>query len=93
MRWFSVRNANIPSDMRDAFDQAGTSVLQQLMFSGSINPANLPPILQRVGHQSAEREAAFKWLTEMADRAYLRESWSLTMETAITVLVAWSLFK
>jgi hypothetical protein len=65
-----------------------------------INRSNLPPILQRVSDQSAEREAAFKWLTEMADKADRRETWNLTMEAAITVLVAfsliveaWSLFK
>jgi hypothetical protein len=70
------------------------------MFSGMINRSNLPPILQRVSDQSAEREAAFKWLTEMADKADRRETWNLTMEAAITVLVAfsliveaWSLFK
>jgi len=100
MRWFSIRNAKISSDMKDAFDQAGPSTIQQLMFSGMISTANLPPVLQQLWQQSKEREAAFKWLTEMADRADRRETWNLTMEAAITVFVLlslvveiWNLFK
>ena len=100
MRWIRIGKANISSAMRDAFDQAGTSIVQQLMFSGMINTANLPAVLQQLGQQSEERKAAFKWLTEMADRADRRETWNLTMEAAITVFVlmslgieVWNLFK
>jgi hypothetical protein len=89
MRWLGVRKAKIPQDMRDAFEQAGTMQIQALLFHGWINRDGLPDTLQRVSTpgSSVERQAALEWLTEKGDVAELRETWNLTMEAAITVLV------
>jgi hypothetical protein len=37
------------------------------------------------------RDTAAEWLTEQYDRAERRETWSITMEAAITVFVAFEL--
>jgi hypothetical protein len=62
------------------------------MFSGMINSADLPVVLNLMTqHSTTERKEALMWLTEKTDRAEQIETWNLTMEVAITVLVLFSL--
>ena len=93
MAWFRtlfsrVRRANIPQNFREAFEQAGTGVIQTLLFLGSINPADLPEPLTRIGVQgSVERRSAIVWLNEKAHRAERKEIRMEAVEWAILLFV------
>jgi hypothetical protein len=75
MRWFRrVRKASICPKLRDALEQAGTATVQMLAFYGPVNRTDLPAVLSRISDPSTkEREGAFEWLTETADRAERKE--------------------
>ena len=84
MRWFKIRKADIPSDERELFERFGVNVIGATMASGFHGPAlELHPIYD----DSRVRKRAADWLTEQYDRAERKETWSITMEAAITVFV------
>jgi hypothetical protein len=82
MRWFRIREANIDRSLRETFEQHGLGTMQ----------ANLA-----VGHYIIHMEEVtlikdiipdlLLWLTEQYDRGERKETWSLTMEVAITFFV------
>lgn len=83
MRWFTIRKATINDDLRAAFEQYGVNVMQLNLALGEYIDYNgrillikdiLGPLTQ--------------WLTEQYDKAERKETWTLTMEVAIVVLVA-----
>ena len=82
MRWFRVRRADVLLEKRNLLEQYGVVVVQQqLATTGNVwlavHGANVP----------ITREEALAWLTEQYDRAERKETWSITMEAAITVFV------
>lgn len=87
MRWFRIREAKyIDSELRNTFEQYGVTVMQQLLstrtnflYKGSW--IKTPDI----------QEPLLLWLTEQHDRAERKETWSLSMEAAITVFVLFEL--
>jgi len=87
MRWVSIRKASIPKDARDIFERFGPAVISIILFSGFSGPQETEPQKVIYGN-SGNRKHAEAWLTEQYDLAERRESWLITMEVAITLLVA-----
>jgi hypothetical protein len=82
MRWFGIRKAKILAPLRETFEQYGTAILQQVVARTIDFEYGRQPSLIEI-----HRSEALKWLTEQHDRQDLKETWSLTMEVAITVFV------
>jgi hypothetical protein len=82
MRWFRVREANIDQGLRETFEQHGVGTMQSNLAAG---------------HYIVHKEAVtlikdimpdlLLWLTEQYDHAERKETWSITMEVAITLFV------
>jgi hypothetical protein len=85
MRWLRIRRAAIPPERRDLFERLGAPVISLAITSGFHAPA---PQLHPLYDDSEVRNNATAWLTEQYDRAERKETWSLTMEAAITIFVA-----
>ena len=86
MRWFRIRKASVPKEARDLFERCGSSVIGAVLAGGS---TPLLGALQKSLYEKSDmRQQALDWLTEQYDRAERKETWSLTMEAAITVFVA-----
>jgi hypothetical protein len=83
MRWFSIRKANINAELRETFERHGVATMQAILATGDF-----------FRHEDAAIRVAdaepnlLPWLTEQYDRAERKETWSLTMEFAITIFVA-----
>ena len=82
MRWFRIRKAKIDPSLRKTFEQHGVGTMQ----------ANLAidHYFIHDGKETLIRNIVtdlLLWLTEQYDRAERKETWSLTMEVAITVFV------
>jgi hypothetical protein len=90
MRWFRIRKAVVPESDRNTFERFGESVLGLILSSG-YHPAPSVPELQTLYSDPTRGRNARDWLTEQFDRAERKETWSLTMEAAITVFVAFEL--
>jgi len=88
MRWFRTRRATlIPESERDLFERFGASVVSIILFSGFSGPQTTEP--QKTLYENPEtRRDAEMWLTEQYDCADRKETWSITMEAAITLLIA-----
>jgi hypothetical protein len=71
MRWFKVRNADIPAGLRTNFEQYGVGGVQSWQTRKQY--ASEDP-------EGKIRAAALAWLTEQFDLAERKETWSLTME-------------
>lgn len=83
-RWIQIRKAEIDSELRKTFEQHGVGTIQTLLAVGDfIREKGKEPLLVK-----DFQEPLLLWLTEQYDRAERRETWSLTMEAAITVFVA-----
>ena len=83
MRWFRIRKAKIDHELRTALEQYGVSVMQQVLSVGG----NFRHKGQAIWVE-AVREPVLSWLTERYDRDERKEIWLITMEAAVTVLVA-----
>ena len=88
MRWFCIRKAKISPDKRITFERFGVSVIGAVL-AGGFSPA--APQLLPVYNDPTTKEHAADWMVEQYDRAERWETWSLTMEAAITIFVAWEL--
>jgi hypothetical protein len=85
MRWFRIREAkDIPKHERDNFERFGPPVIGSTLASGFHAAA---PELHPIYDNPETRRHAADWLTEQYDRAERKETWSITMEVAITVFV------
>ena len=83
MRWFRIRKAeNLDPELRKTFEHHGVGTMQILLATTnwfwhkgkSVQVQNITDDL-------------LPWLTEQYDRAERKETWSITMEFAITVFV------
>jgi hypothetical protein len=82
MRWFSIRKAEIDPDLRETFEQYGIATMQAILATTNyFQHKNQSLMAQNVWGD------LLPWLTEQYDRAERKETWSLTMEVAITVFV------
>lgn len=83
MRWSRVRKAPIEPELRGTLEQYGISVLQQVLsVSGAIRFKGKSVWIEEL------RESVLAWLTERYDRDERKETWQITMEAAVTILVA-----
>lgn len=83
MRWFHIRKADIDPELRETFERYGTLTMQTLLATNNTMYRHQGSLV------TVERYLAplLSWLTEQYDRAEIKESWSLTMEAAITIFV------
>ena len=84
MRWFRIRKATIEPELRATLELYGVGSMQAILGRHTTfwqqdrwHGAHDPPYLKYV----------IDWLCEQYDRAERRETWTLTMEAAITVFV------
>ena len=83
MRWFGIRKAKISPKIRETFERYGV-ISMQVNVSVS-NYFYHGQIMVRIDDVL---DSLLPWLTEQFDRAERKETWSLTMEFAITLFVA-----
>jgi hypothetical protein len=90
MRWFRVRRAGIDSRHRQRFEELGLDVVRAFLTQ----PRGVVVCEDEGGEWTVAnlREPMKPWLREQYDRAERRETWLITMEVAITILVAAELF-
>jgi len=84
MRWQPIRSASIDPALRQAFEQHGIGTMQTLLAA----PDRLFVCRGQSCSANQVRDDLLHWLTEQYDRAERKETWTLTMEAAITLLVA-----
>jgi hypothetical protein len=84
MRRFCVRKAKIPKNERDILERFGPSVIGTVLAAGF--SSSVPELTSLYTDPDRKRNAAL-WLTEQYDREERRETWSITMEAAITLFV------
>ena len=82
MRWFRIRKAEIDAELRGTFEQHGVATMQTLLATTSWFWHKGKSVMAQNVHDDL-----LPWLTEQYDRADRKETWSLTMEAAITVFV------
>jgi hypothetical protein len=82
MRWIRIREAKIDPELRETFERYGVATMQVMLTTTA-------RFQHKEGHIMAEKvlESLLPWLTEQHDIADRKETWSLTMEAAITVFV------
>jgi hypothetical protein len=83
MRWFSIRRTEIDPELRKTFERYGTVGMQIAL--GDMN--HFVHQGQTMKAQGRILDSLLAWLTEQYDRTDRKETWSLTMEIAITVFV------
>jgi len=83
MRWLGVRRAKIDPVLRQTFEQHGIGTMQTLLAAQDRVFVHQG---QRIDTNSV-RDSLLPWLTEQYNRAERKETWNLTMEAAITLLV------
>jgi hypothetical protein len=83
MRWILIREAKIDREIREMFEQYGLTTMQLNLALGDYveHKGKIHPIKNI-------SSSLLPWLTEQYDRAERKESWSMIMEVAITILVA-----
>lgn len=88
MRWIPPKKAAIKDEFRKAFAQHGTLTMQ--MFLSTTNYFHYRDKDGKDQKAMAQDVLSdlLPWLTEQYERAEVKETWSLTMEAAITVFVA-----
>ena len=91
MRWFRVRKADIKQDYRDHFEELGVEIVRAY-FTQPIGTVVYKDPKQGDFTVRNLHEFMQPWLREQYDRSERKETWSMTMEIAITILVAAELF-
>ena len=83
MRWFGIRKATIDPDLRETFERYGTVAMQ-------VSLGDMNHFKHKGRNMKADEviDRLLPWLTEQYDRAERKETWSITMEAAITLFVA-----
>ena len=83
MRWY-YRRAKIDPHLRETFEVHGVGTMQNLLAA-----PDRPFVHEEMTIDANRvRIPLLQWLKEQYDRAEAKETWSLTMEIAITLLVA-----
>jgi len=87
MRWYGIRRAEIKPEHRAMFEQYGVNTTQVLLATNGWFrvPANVA--FGGMLYANAVQDPLLAWLTEQYDRAERKETWSITMEAAITAFV------
>ena len=90
MRWLEIRKANILPRFRERFEELGVEIVRAYFTQ----PIGVVVWEDDGGRWTVEalHEPMQLWLREQYDRAERKESWLITMEMAITILVATELF-
>lgn len=83
MRWVRIRKAHIDSKLRETFEQHGVGTMQQFLVSPDRDFLHQT----RTINTYQCRTDLLAWLTEQYDLAERKETWNLTMEAAIVVLI------
>ena len=83
MRWIRIRKPAIDPELRKTFERYGTATMQMILAT-----TNYFQHLDKQLMAQNVRDDLLPWLTEQYDRAERKETWSLTMDAAITVFVA-----
>src|SRR6267154_2808026 len=104
MRWFGIRKAKIGPELRTRLERLGVQVCQQIVACHEDNDWRLKPNKFLTAGPTAlskdpildsmnvlQEHSILGWLTEQYDRAERKETWSITMEVAITVFVFFEL--
>lgn len=84
MRWVRIRKALIPEPERALFERFSANIIGGILAGGS---SPIAEEMRPVYHDPTVRIHALAWMTEQYDRAERWETWSLTMEIAITLFV------
>jgi hypothetical protein len=84
MRWLKIREAKIHDALRTSLERMGVALIQQWVVASRTLQYKKVPSGQP--EYAGDQEVA-DWLTEQYDRTERKETWSLTMEVAITVFV------
>lgn len=86
MRWFRIRRAEIDLRCRQRFEELGVEVVRAFLTQ----PPGVVVCEDEGGKWTVAnlREPMKPWLREQYDRAERKETWLITMEIAITILVA-----
>ena len=86
MRWFRVRKASIKSRYRQHFEELGVEIVRAYFTQ----PIGVVVWEDDGGRWTVQalREPMQSWLREQYDCAERKDTWLLTMEIAITILVA-----
>lgn len=86
MRWFRVRKADIKPRYRQHFEELGVEIVRAYFTQ----PIGVVVWVDGEGKWTVQalREPMQSWLREQYDRTERKETWLVTMEIAITVLVA-----
>lgn len=88
MRWIRPKKATIDAALRRTFEQHGTLTMQMFLSTTNyFHHRDKDGKDQRLMAQNVLSDL-LPWLTEQYERAEVKETWSLTMEAAITVFVA-----
>ena len=93
MRWFHIRVADIEDDSRTVFERYGTTIMQIVLANNTtgwdLKGVNIVVNASMIWNAKDALPVSDiqAWLTEQYDRAERKETWSLTMEFAITVFV------
>jgi hypothetical protein len=87
MIWFRIRKAAISNNERGLLERFSPLVISAVLYGGYPGPVTTEP-MKSLYENSDLRTRAAEWLTEQYDRAERKETWSITMEVAITLLVA-----
>jgi hypothetical protein len=82
MRWFRIREASINPGLRETFERHGVGTMQSNLAVGHYIVHDGQTIMIK-----DVMPDLLSWLTEQYDRAERKETWSLTMEVAITLFV------
>jgi hypothetical protein len=85
MRWFRIQEAAIEAESRQMFEERGQDTIRSYV------PIQGWTMRRPSGGSATELEIRgpmLEWLKEQYDRAERRETWLITMEAAITILVA-----
>jgi len=90
MRWFRIRKANIKPRHREHFEELGVEIVRAYFTQ----PVGVVVWRDDMGTWTVQalREPMQFWLREQYDRTERKETWLITMEIAITILVAAELF-
>jgi hypothetical protein len=84
MRWIRIRKADIDTELRKTFERYGTVTMQMMLATNTTMFRHEGSLCTVERHLNS----LLAWLTEQYDRAERKETWSLTMEAAVTVFVA-----
>jgi hypothetical protein len=87
MIWFRIRKALLPNNERSLLERFSPTVISAILYGGYSGPVTTEP-MRSLYENSEFRTHAAEWLTEQYDREERKETWSITMEVAITLLVA-----